>query len=41
VGKSTTQSVVTSYILILVFDLLLTMGLNMVYKQIKMGWFEG
>jgi len=41
VGKSTTKSVVTSYVLILVFDLLLTMGLNMIYKQIKMGWFLG
>jgi phospholipid/cholesterol/gamma-HCH transport system permease protein len=41
VGKATTQSVVTSYVLILVFDLLLTMALNMIYKQIKMGWFIG
>jgi phospholipid/cholesterol/gamma-HCH transport system permease protein len=41
VGKATTQSVVTSYVLILIFDLLLTMGLNMIYKQIKMGWFIG
>jgi len=41
VGKATTQSVVTSYVLILIFDLLLTMGLNMIYKQIKMGWFFG
>jgi phospholipid/cholesterol/gamma-HCH transport system permease protein len=41
VGKATTQSVVTSYVLILLFDLFLTMGLNMIYKQIKMGWFVG
>ena len=41
VGKATTQSVVTSYVLILIFDLLLTMGLNMIYKQIKMGWLIG
>ncbi|MBF8262753.1 MAG: transporter permease [Parachlamydiales bacterium] len=41
VGKATTQSVVTSYVLILIFDLFLTMGLNMIYKQIKMGWMNG
>lgn len=41
VGKATTQSVVTSYILILIFDLFLTMALNMIYKQIKLGWFIG
>jgi phospholipid/cholesterol/gamma-HCH transport system permease protein len=39
VGKATTHSVVTSYILILLFDLLLTMGLNMLYKKIKLDWF--
>ncbi len=39
VGKATTQSVVTSYVLILIFDLLLTMGLNMIYKEIKASWF--
>lgn len=41
VGKATTQSVVTSYILILLFDLFLTMTLNMIYKQFKMGWVFG
>ena len=41
VGKATTQSVVTSYILILIFDLLLTMMLNMIHKQFKTGWFLG
>lgn len=35
VGRAITQSVVTSYILILVFDFLLTMGLNMCYRMIK------
>ncbi len=35
VGKATTQSVVTSYILILIFDLLLTMALNMAYQHFK------
>jgi len=39
VGKATTQSVVTSYVLILIFDLLLTMALNMVYKEIRADWF--
>jgi phospholipid/cholesterol/gamma-HCH transport system permease protein len=39
VGKATTQSVVTSYVLILVFDLLLTMALNMIYKEINADWF--
>ena len=41
VGKATTQSVVTSYVLILLFDLLLTMALNMIHKQFKTGWFLG
>jgi phospholipid/cholesterol/gamma-HCH transport system permease protein len=35
VGKSTTQSVVTSYILILVSDFLLTMLLNMIHMELK------
>jgi len=39
VGKATTQSVVTSYVLILLFDTLLTMGLNMIYKKIKLDWY--
>ena len=41
VGKATTQSVVTSYILILIFDLFLTMAMNMIHKQFKTGWFLG
>lgn len=41
VGKATTQSVVISYVLILIFDLFLTMSLNMIYRQIKMNWFFG
>ena len=39
VGKATTQSVVTSYVLILVFDLLLTIALNMINKALKADWF--
>ncbi len=35
VGRSTTQSVVTSYILILVSDFLLTMALNMIHQEMK------
>jgi phospholipid/cholesterol/gamma-HCH transport system permease protein len=35
VGKSTTQSVVTSYILILFSDFFLTMALNMIHKQMR------
>lgn len=38
VGQATTQSVVTSYVLILVFDLLLTMSLNMIYKELRTEW---
>jgi phospholipid/cholesterol/gamma-HCH transport system permease protein len=38
VGKATTQSVVTSYVLILIFDLLLTITINMIYKQHKLAW---
>lgn len=40
VGKATTQSVVTSYILILVSDFLLTMGLNLVYQELKYSWMQ-
>lgn len=40
VGNATTQSVVTSYILILVFDLLLTMSLNMLYKALRIAWLR-
>lgn len=38
VGKATTQSVVISYVLILLFDLFLTMALNMLYKKIRFDW---
>jgi phospholipid/cholesterol/gamma-HCH transport system permease protein len=40
VGKSTTQSVVTSYILILVADFFLTMALNMIYQEMKYDWMK-
>ena len=35
VGRSTTQSVVTSYVLILISDFLLTLALNMVHQEMK------
>lgn len=35
VGKATTQSVVTSYILILVADFFLTMAMNMIHQEMK------
>ncbi|EKE07971.1 MAG: hypothetical protein ACD_17C00418G0001 [uncultured bacterium] len=38
VGKATTQSVVTSYSLILVADFFLTMALNMIHQRLKLGW---
>jgi len=40
VGKATTQSVVTSYILILVSDFLLTMGLNLIHQELKYSWMK-
>jgi len=40
VGKATTQSVVTSYILILVSDFLLTMALNMIHQELKYDWMK-
>lgn len=40
VGKATTQSVVTSYILILLSDFLLTMGLNMINQKLKYSWMQ-
>jgi phospholipid/cholesterol/gamma-HCH transport system permease protein len=40
VGAATTQSVVTSYVLILLFDLLLTMSLNMLYKALRIAWLR-
>lgn len=41
VGKATTQSVVTSYILILFSDFFLTMGLNIIHQQMKYDWMRG
>ncbi len=41
VGKSTTQSVVTTYILILVADFFLTMALNMIHQQLRYDWVKG
>ena len=38
VGRATTQSVVTSYILILVSDFFLTMVLNMIHQELKYVW---
>ncbi len=40
VGKSTTQSVVTSYILILLADFFLTMILNMLHQEMKLDWIK-
>jgi len=40
VGKATTQSVVTSYILILISDFFLTMGLNLIKQTLKFGWMQ-
>lgn len=40
VGKSTTQSVVTSYILILLADFFLTITLNMLYQELKLDWIK-
>jgi ABC-type transporter Mla maintaining outer membrane lipid asymmetry permease subunit MlaE len=41
VGSATTQSVVTSYILILIADFFLTMALNMIYQEMKLDWMNG
>lgn len=41
VGRATTQSVVASYILILVADFFLTMGLNMIHQMMKLSWARG
>lgn len=41
VGKSTTESVVTSYILILLADFFLTMALNMLHQEMKYDWMKG
>jgi len=40
VGKSTTQSVVTSYILILLSDFFLTMALNMIHQEMRYEWMR-
>lgn len=40
VGKATTQSVVTSYVLILVSDFFLTMALNMIHQELKYDWMK-
>lgn len=40
VGRATTQSVVISYILILVSDFLLTMALNMIHQQMRYQWMR-
>jgi phospholipid/cholesterol/gamma-HCH transport system permease protein len=41
VGRATTQSVVTSYILILVSDFFLTLALNMIHQELKYDWMKG
>jgi phospholipid/cholesterol/gamma-HCH transport system permease protein len=40
VGKATTQSVVTSYILILLSDFFLTMALNMIHQEMRYEWMR-
>ncbi len=40
VGKATTESVVTSYVLILISDFFLTMALNMVHQQMRYDWMH-
>ncbi len=40
VGKATTQSVVTSYILILLSDFVLTLLLNLVNQKLKYSWLQ-
>lgn len=40
VGKATTQSVVRSYILILLSDFLLTMFLNLINQELKYSWMK-
>ena len=40
VGKATTQSVVTSYVLILLSDFFLTMALNMIHQQMRYEWMR-
>lgn len=40
VGKSTTESVVASYVLILLSDFFLTMALNMIHQQMRYEWMK-
>jgi phospholipid/cholesterol/gamma-HCH transport system permease protein len=40
VGKATTQSVVTSYVLILLSDFFLTMALNMIHQAMRYDWMR-
>lgn len=40
VGKATTNSVVTSYVLILVWDFLLTLALNTLHQELSIDWFQ-
>lgn len=40
VGRATTQSVVTSYILILLSDFFLTMALNMIHQEMRYQWLR-
>ncbi len=40
VGKATTQSVVTSYVLILISDFFLTIALNMVHQAMRYEWMR-
>ncbi len=41
VGQATTQSVVTSYILILFADFILTMLMNTLHQALRYGWMKG
>jgi phospholipid/cholesterol/gamma-HCH transport system permease protein len=41
VGRATTQSVVISYVLILVSDFILTLALNMIHQELKYDWMKG
>jgi len=40
VGQATTQSVVTSYILILFSDFFLTLALNMIHQEMRYAWMR-
>ena len=40
VGKATTQSVVTSYVLILLSDFFLTLALNMIHQEMRYEWMR-